>query len=69
MKKFRNSVKYFETELKNKGTTYFGGKDNPGMLDYMIWPWFERTEIVPLMDDRLEALPKHDFPLMVIIFQ
>ena len=68
LKKFQNSMKYFETELKNRGTTYFGGQENPGMLDYMIWPWLERAEIVPLMDERLELLPKQDFPLLVIIF-
>ena len=62
-------MKYFETELKNRGTAFFGGNENPGMLDYMIWPWFERAEIVPLMDERLGLLlPKYDFPYLVIIF-
>lgn len=31
----------FEAELKKRGTAFFSGKV-PGMLDYMIWPWFER---------------------------
>ncbi|XP_018801591.1 PREDICTED: pyrimidodiazepine synthase-like isoform X2 [Bactrocera latifrons] len=35
----------FEKELSSRGTPYFGG-DKPGMLDYMIWPWFERTEML-----------------------
>jgi len=36
----------FEAELKRRGTLYFGGSTQPGMLDYMIWPWFER---IPLL--------------------
>lgn len=33
----------FEDELKKRGTKFFGGDSKPGMLDYMIWPWCERT--------------------------
>lgn len=32
----------FEKELKSRNTKFFGGS-KPGMLDYMIWPWCERT--------------------------
>ena len=32
----------FERELEERGTDYFGFPDRPGMLDYNIWPWFER---------------------------
>lgn len=31
----------FEDVLKKRGTAFFGGNE-PGMLDYMIWPWCER---------------------------
>ncbi|XP_068142966.1 pyrimidodiazepine synthase isoform X2 [Drosophila tropicalis] len=31
----------YEKELKRRGTPFFGGSQ-PGMLDYMIWPWCER---------------------------
>lgn len=44
----------FETELKNRGTKFFGG-DKPGMVDYMIWPWCERTEaFVFVLGDKFE---------------
>jgi len=33
----------FEKELTVRATQFFGG-DLPGMLDYMIWPWFERID-------------------------
>lgn len=32
----------FEVELVRRGTRFFGSDELPGMLDYMIWPWFER---------------------------
>lgn len=31
----------YEEELTKRGTKYFGG-DKPNILDYGIWPWFER---------------------------
>lgn len=34
-------IDIYENELKVRGSKFFGG-DKPGMLDYMIWPWFER---------------------------
>lgn len=38
----------FEKELKSRNTKFFGGS-KPGMLDYMIWPWCERTEMFKFM--------------------
>ena len=35
----------FENELKRRGTPLFGGEAS-NVLDYAIWPWFERTELV-----------------------
>ena len=45
-----------------EGKQYFGGGKRPGMLDYMIWPWFERLPVLPLLrqdieDDILASLP------------
>jgi len=37
-----DSLKPFEAELGLRRTKFFGGNDKPGMVDYMIWPWFER---------------------------
>merc|ERR1719150_2028107 len=38
-----DNVEAFERELSSRGSAYFGG-DQPGWLDYMIWPWFERID-------------------------
>lgn len=39
---FLDSFQNVENILMQRGTTYFSGKEKPGMLDYMIWPWLER---------------------------
>lgn len=35
----------FENELIKRNTVFFGGQ-KPGMVDYMIWPWCERADIL-----------------------
>jgi len=34
----------FEDELKKRGTKFLNSSDKPGYVDYMIWPWCERTD-------------------------
>lgn len=41
----------FEKELQNRPSQYFGGQ-LPGMLDYMIWPWCERADLLKLFGDQ-----------------
>lgn len=41
LKNFENALDVFEHELIKRGTPYFGGQ-KIGIVDYMIWPWFER---------------------------
>lgn len=44
----------FEKELKNRNTPFFFG-DRPGMLDYMIWPYCERSAMLKyLLGDKYE---------------
>ncbi|KAM5272061.1 glutathione S-transferase omega-1-like isoform 1-T1 [Ctenodactylus gundi] len=38
-----------EEVLTNKKTTFFGG-NSVSMIDYFIWPWFERLESLELND-------------------
>lgn len=42
-----NGLDAFDSELKKRGTSFFGG-NHPGMLDYMIWPWCERITFLTL---------------------
>ncbi|RZB40725.1 glutathione S-transferase omega-1, partial [Asbolus verrucosus] len=39
----------FEKELTNRPGPFFGGS-KPGMLDYMIWPWCERSDVLKIFN-------------------
>ncbi|XP_017074184.1 pyrimidodiazepine synthase isoform X2 [Drosophila eugracilis] len=41
IKNFETALDVFEQEITKRGTPYFGG-EKIGIVDYMIWPWFER---------------------------
>jgi pyrimidodiazepine synthase/glutathione S-transferase len=43
-----NALDVFETELRNRNTPYFAGK-TPGLVDYMIWPWCERLDVLKIL--------------------
>ena len=38
-----DNIEAFERELASRGSAFFGG-EQPGWLDYMVWPWFERID-------------------------
>ncbi|CAM4584310.1 unnamed protein product [Lepidochelys olivacea] len=46
----------FEKSLAGCKTVFYGG-DSVSMIDYMIWPWFERLEFLQL-PDCLQHTPK-----------
>jgi len=60
------NLEIFESELGRRQTTFFGGSDSPGWLDYMIWPWMERINIYPMVfkDELKLAYPSSKFPLL-----
>ncbi|XP_068143251.1 pyrimidodiazepine synthase [Drosophila tropicalis] len=41
LQNFEKALDVFEQELTSRGTPYFAG-EKIGIVDYMIWPWFER---------------------------
>ncbi|XP_006160453.1 glutathione S-transferase omega-1-like isoform X1 [Tupaia chinensis] len=45
-----------EEVLNTKKTTFFGGS-SPSMVDYLMWPWFERLEVLEL-NDYVDHTPK-----------
>jgi len=49
-------LKPIEEEYLKRGTTFFAG-ENPGMLDWLMWPWFERLPVFTHMN-----LPVPHFP-------
>lgn len=60
-----DNLDLFEKELKSRGSKFFGG-DQPAMLDYMIWPWFERLELFGLLGGDKLQIPKARFSRLVI---
>jgi len=60
------SLEHFERELGLRKSTFFGGEEQPGWLDYMLWPWFERISIYPLVfkDESRLAFQPSKFPLL-----
>lgn len=50
---FFDELKMLDDELSKRATTFLGG-NIPGMVDYMIWPWFERLGLISeLSNDKL----------------
>lgn len=48
----------FEAELGTRESKFFGGS-KPGFVDYMIWPWIERTDAFPfVLGDSYEEIDK-----------
>ncbi|XP_052741768.1 pyrimidodiazepine synthase-like [Bicyclus anynana] len=54
---FYKTLDYIQDKLKERGTQYLGG-DEPGFVDYMIWPWFERLLVLNKDDARASIDPK-----------
>jgi glutathione S-transferase len=55
----------FEKELANRSGPFFAGQ-KPGMLDYMIWPWCERSDVLKMFG-RAYILKKDKYQKLVII--
>jgi len=43
----------------------FYSGSNPGMLDILMWPWFERAKALTLLYKRCTSLDKERFPKLV----
>lgn len=56
-------IDFVEARLAKLKTTFFSGLAHPGMLDYFLWPWFERVHMYSLVFEE-EALrfPESRFP-------
>jgi len=56
-----SGLETFEKELTKRGSPFYGGEE-PGMLDYMIWPWMERLPAFPIVTNGLVNNPCDTFP-------
>ncbi|KAL0121216.1 hypothetical protein PUN28_008713 [Cardiocondyla obscurior] len=53
-------LEFFDRELAKRGTPFFGGS-KPGMLDFMIWPWCERSDALRITKGEQFAIPRDRF--------
>lgn len=60
-----HGLEMFENELANRRGPFFGGS-HPGMLDYMIWPWCERADLLRLFGNKC-SIRKEKFKRLVRI--
>nr|CAD7438520.1 unnamed protein product [Timema bartmani] len=56
----------FEEELDARGKPFFGG-ERPGMVDYMMWPWCERSDLLRIMGGDRWSLSKQKFQKLYIV--
>nr|UQQ66577.1 glutathione S-transferase omega 3 [Conogethes punctiferalis] len=49
---YYKALDFLQDQLKSRGTKFLNG-DEPGYVDYMIWPWFERLLILDPMDGKM----------------
>ncbi|XP_013190758.2 glutathione S-transferase omega-1 [Amyelois transitella] len=50
---YKKALEFIEEQLKKRSKKFLGGTQ-PGFVDYMIWPWFERTQYGGIEDDRVK---------------
>ncbi|KAK9300892.1 hypothetical protein QLX08_006594 [Tetragonisca angustula] len=55
-----SELEFFERELASKGTPFFNG-NSPGMLDFMIWPWWERSDVIRVLYGDQFSIPRDKF--------
>lgn len=60
-----NGLKLFDQELAKRGSPFFGGS-KPGMLDFMIWPWCERADVIRIIWGEQFVIPRERFLRLVI---
>ncbi|XP_011166456.1 pyrimidodiazepine synthase [Solenopsis invicta] len=53
-------LEFFVRELAKRETPFFGGS-KPGMLDLMIWPWCERTDVIRIIKGDQFVIPRDRF--------
>ena len=58
----RSGLAILEDELQSRGTKYFFSQERPGLLDYAVWPWFER---LPAFENAALEDVMADSPLLV----
>lgn len=64
LENFQKGLELLQNEIKSRGTTFLNG-DQPGLVDYTIWPFLERFEALPLVGKTDFAIDSAKLPELV----
>lgn len=65
---YYKGIELLQKELATRGSKYLHG-DEPGLVDYTIWPFLERFLALPLLGKTEFAIDQSKYPLVVSIFK
>ncbi|XP_023946793.2 pyrimidodiazepine synthase [Bicyclus anynana] len=61
---YKKGLDLLQKELEKRGTKFLHG-DEPGLIDYTIWPFLERFEALPLLGKPEFSIDKSKYELLV----
>ena len=64
---YHSILSQIEEELQSRGT--FLGGEQPGYVDYMIWPWLERIHAMKDFNEKVLIDPKKFLILVCILYK
>lgn len=63
---YHKGLELLQKELESRGTKYLHGNE-PGLIDYTIWPFLERFQALPLLDKAEFTIDKSKYEVLVSI--
>nr|UEN71127.1 glutathione S transferase-O4 [Glyphodes pyloalis] len=63
---YHKALLFLQDQLKSRGTKFLSGNE-PGYVDYMIWPWFERILMLKGVNGRI-PIEGEKFKLILTYF-
>lgn len=64
---YHKGLELLQKELESRGTKYLHG-DQPGLVDYTLWPFLERFEALPLIGKTEFAIEKSKYDVLVSLY-
>ncbi|OWR43142.1 pyrimidodiazepine synthase-like [Danaus plexippus] len=61
---FHKGLDLLQKEIESRGTKFLNG-DEPGLVDYTIWPFLERFEALPILGQQEFAIDKSKYEILI----
>ncbi|VVC98718.1 unnamed protein product [Leptidea sinapis] len=62
---YHKGLEILQKEIESRGTTYLAG-DQPGLIDYTIWPFLERFLALPLLGKTDFAIDQSKYEVLTV---